>query len=87
MKVNKNLTSKIPDDKFVIFANIFVNIKNIPNKNITILLLFLPNTFLKHSDDKFINIESFMNIPDVHKPRNKASKFSNLLTFATLVDV
>lgn len=87
VNTNNDRVSKIPEDKFVIFANMLVNKSIVPKKNMNILLLFLPNTFLKHSDDKLRNIDSFINIAQVHSPRNKASRFSNLLIFATLVDV
>ncbi len=87
VNINKDRVSKIPEDRFVIFANILVNKSVAPRKKINILLLFLPNTFLKHSDDRFRNIDIFVNIAQVHSPRNKASRFSNLLIFATLVDV
>ncbi len=56
VNINKDRVSKIPEDRFVIFANILVNKSVAPRKKINILLLFLPNTFLKHSDDRFRNI-------------------------------
>jgi len=69
VKKNINLTLNIPLNELEIFENVFVKNNIIPSRNIIILLLLFPNDFLKHSDDKFKNIDNFINIPDVHKPR------------------